>query len=560
MTPILRGAAGRQGARLDVRGLTVRMPGGATRLDRASFTIEPGELVAIVGGSGAGKTTLLDALAGIRPADHGQVLVDRADLYADPGAFRTSVGYVPQDDILHTELSVESTLRYAARLRLGGTVLGELEERVAETLSALGLDDRRHVPVASLSGGQRKRASIAVELLSRPRLFFLDEPTSGLDPATAAELVPVLRRLAVTGATVVFTTHSVHDLEHCDRIVFVARGGRIAFVGTRDAALAHFDVERVEDVYLLLAREAAPDAGRAPEPDSAPVPHALHPAPSAPPRPGPVQQWATLTRRTLDTIIHNRLTLAILLGAPVMIVAMFAVLFRPRPFDPTDPSPTTIVMILFWVTFAAFFFGLTYGLLQVCTEQAVVRREYFVGLRLGAYVLSKVAVLLPFLVFVNVLMLVVLRALDRLPPADLATYAGVGVTLTLTAAVALMLGLLTSAAVANPAQATLALPMLCFPAVLFSGAILPVHQMATAGAVISAAMPNRWSFEAVGHDLGVRALLEHGGSPLGPPLIAAYGDAGMRSTGFYWGLLLLFGAVFTAGAVAAVQRRCRPPR
>ena len=150
-----------------------------------------------------------------------------------------------------------------------------------------------------------------------------------------------------------------------------------------------------------------------------------------------------------------------------------------------------------------------------------------------------------------------LRGLDRLPPASATTYLTVGVTLSLLAAAALTLGLLTSAAVANPAQATLALPMLCFPAVLFSGAIVPVHVMASVGAAISALMPDRWAFEALGHDLGIRHLLAKGGSPLGPPLLRAYGDAGTQTTGVYWDYLGAFAVVFFAGAWVTLARKCR---
>jgi hypothetical protein len=147
--------------------------------------------------------------------------------------------------------------------------------------------------------------------------------------------------------------------------------------------------------------------------------------------------------------------------------------------------------------------------------------------------------------------------LDRLPAASLHTYLSVGVTLGLDAAAALMLGILTSAAVGNPSQATLALPMLCFPAVLFSGAILPVHVMAGVGAAISTVMPDRWAFEAVGHDLGVRSLLQHGGSPLGPPLISTYGNAGSHATTTYWIYLAIFAAVFFAAAWITLARTCR---
>jgi ABC-type multidrug transport system permease subunit len=237
---------------------------------------------------------------------------------------------------------------------------------------------------------------------------------------------------------------------------------------------------------------------------------------------------------------------------------MFAVLFRPGAFEFASPNPSAITMILFWVTFGAFFFGLTYGLLQIVTEQAIMRREQLVGQRISAYLGAKMAVLLPFLVFVVVLMLAVLRALDRLPAASTTTYLTMGITLALLAAAALTLGLMTSAGVSNPAQATLALPMLCFPAVLFSGAILPVHEMAGAGAAISTIIPDRWAFEALGHDLGVRHILADGGSPLGPPLIAAYGkEAGTDAIAVYWSYLAAFTVAFFLGAWGILRRRSR---
>jgi hypothetical protein len=265
-------------------------------------------------------------------------------------------------------------------------------------------------------------------------------------------------------------------------------------------------------------------------------------------------QWRVLTGRTLETIVRNRLTLGILVGSPALVVAMFAILFRPGAFDFQDPSPSSMVMVGFWVVFAAFFFGLTYGLLQICTERTILRRERLVGLRLGAYVASKVTVLVPFLILVVAAMLSVLRLLDRLPSRPLSTYTSIGFGLLLCAVAALGLGLLTSAAVGNVAQATLALPMLCFPAVLFSGAILPVNLMAGAGAALSTVIPSRWAFEAVGHDLGARRILGHGGSRLGPPLLASYGDAGTLSTGTYWFILAAFAVVFLVATWAVLAR------
>jgi ABC-type multidrug transport system ATPase subunit len=553
-----------RGVEIAASDLWQTVKGDKQVLRGVSLTVEPCELVAIVGGSGAGKTTLLEALSGVRPADRGEVRFDGVDLYANFDGFRRLLGYVPQDDIIHAELPLAVTLRYAAALRLPESrSSADVDAAVDGALAALDLSARADVPVGALSGGQRKRASIAVELLTSPPVFFLDEPTSGLDPESSSELLRLLRSLADGGSTILFTTHSVQDLVSCDRVIFLAPEGHLAFVGSVAEALDYFAVERIEEIYERLAWEATPDQwAKRFEDHRGNGASAANATESSTPEGrdgiGFAREFAILTRRTLETLVRNRLTMAILVGSPALVVAMFAVLFRPGAFEFASPNPSAITMILFWVTFGAFFFGLTYGLLQIVTEQAILRREQLVGQRLGAYLLSKMAVLLPFLVFVVVLMLAVLRALDRLPAASTTTYLTIGITLALLAAAALTLGLLTSAAVSSPAQATLALPLLCFPAVLFSGAILPVHEMAGAGAAISTIIPDRWAFEALGHDLGVRHILADGGSPLGPPLIAAYGDeAGTQATSVYWAYLTAFALVFLFGTWVVLRRRCR---
>ncbi len=539
------------------RRVQVRGRGEITLLDAVSFAVAAGELVAIVGPSGAGKTTLLEAIAGIAPTSAGSVRFDGIDLHANLRKFRGVIGYVPQDDIIHADLPLHHTLRYAARLRLpSSTTAAEVDDAVRTAIDTVGLTEHAGTRVGLLSGGQRKRASIAVELLTEPRVFFLDEPTSGLDPATSAELIVHLRELADRSATVVFTTHSVADLALCDRIVFMARGGRVGFVGTVDEALDQFEVSSVPELYRRLADgDSTTDAART----TGAVPVADVPARDVHKRPVArgFTQWRVLTRRTLETFVRNPLTLAILLASPALVVGMFAILFRPGAFDFQDPDPSSMVMIGFWIVFAAFFFGVTYGLLQICTERNIVRRERLVGLRLGAYVASKVTVLVPFLLVVIVAMLGVLRRLDRLPDRPLSTYASMAVGLLLCAVAALGLGLLTSASVGNVAQATLALPMLCFPAVLFAGAILPVNLMAKAGAALSVMMPSRWAFEAIGHDLGARRILAQGGSKLGPPLLASFGDAGTASTGTYWLILVAFAVVFLVATWGVLARSTR---
>ena len=550
-----------RGVRIDVHELSrrvrVRNRGELTLLDAVSFSLSAGELVAIVGPSGAGKTTLLETIAGVAPATSGTVRFDGIDLHANLRTFRSVLGYVPQDDIVHVDLPLERMLRYAARLRLpSSSSAEEIDDAVRDAMEAVDLTAHARVRVGLLSGGERKRASIAVELLTDPHIFFLDEPTSGLDPVTSAELIAQLRLLADRSATVVFTTHSVDDLAHCDRVLFMAHGGRVGFVGTVEEALEEFGVGSVPELYQHLAdrddtTSASATAASVPAPDAGSRNVTRRPVASG------RTQWSVLTCRTLETLVRNPLTLAILVGSPTLVVAMFAILFRPGAFDFQDPSPSSMVMIGFWVVFAAFFFGLTYGLLQICTERTILRREHLVGLRLGAYVASKVTVLVPFLLLVVVAMLGVLRLLDRLPTRPLSTYASIGFGLLLCALAALGLGLLASAAVGNVAQATLALPMLCFPAVLFSGAILPVNLMARAGAALSVVIPTRWGFEAVGHDLGARRILAAGGSRLGSPLLASYGDAGTQSTGTYWFILATFAVVFLVATWGVLVRTAR---
>src|SRR5438105_3856862 len=371
------------GVRIDARGLTRRV-GTVTILGDVSLGIEPGEVVGIAGGSGTGKTTLLEALGGVRPADSGTVQFDSVDVYSHLDAFRTALGYVPQDDIIHAELPLRSTLRYSARLRLAAsTGAVEIDAAIDDAMRALDMQHRARVRVGALSGGQRKRASIAVELLTKPRVFFLDEPTSGLDPATGAELMQVLHKLAdEEGATVVLTTHSPSDLFMCDRVVFLARGGQLAFEGTPDEALRYFEVTHFSEIYLRLEEEVAPEAWarrfaaqRAALDDGGADAAAAGPLPASR---GAVRawlrQWLVSTQRTAETIVRNLLTLAILVGSPIAVIAMYALLFQPGAFDVAHPSPTAMIQIGYWVVFGSFFFGLTYGLLQICTERAIVSR------------------------------------------------------------------------------------------------------------------------------------------------------------------------------------------
>ena len=525
---------------------------GRQILHDVSLSIEPGELVALVGGSGAGKTTLLEILAGSRAPSAGQVRHDGVRVGAGAGS---GVGYVPQDDIIHLEMPLRRTLQYAARLRLpAGTSSDQADRAVDETMRDLDLADRRDVAVRMLSGGQRKRASIAVEVLTQPRTLFLDEPTSGLDPATSAEVVHLLRRLTGRGVTVVLTTHEPASIDRCDQVVFLARNGHLAFAGTPAQARRYFGVHDLVNVYERLASEDTPRAWA--ERFAAwrqPAETTETPAQAARPddrhSPGVLRQWWLLTRRNAEVLVRNRLTLAILLGSPVLVTAMMAMLFQPGAFEPHGAAGVGPAQIVFWVAFAGFFFGLTYGLLQIVGEMAVFRREQRSGLSVGAYVASKIGVLLPVLAAVTAVLLGVLRALDRLPAAGWDVYASLFGTLLLEAVSALALGLLASAAVSNASQAALALPMLCFPQVLFAGAVVPVADMATPGRLLSLGLANRYSFEALGRGLH----LDQFTGTL--PSVRAYGDTFAGPVTQRWLVLAAFAVAFALATVWVLRRR-----
>jgi ABC-type multidrug transport system ATPase subunit len=527
--------------------------GGRRLLDDVSLSLSPGELVAIIGASGAGKSTLLASLAGLTRVAAGSVaLVTPGE--GSAGSPYGAVGLVPQDDILHPDLPLGRTLRHAAGLRLAGS-RQQVGAAVRDVLQELDLVDRAAVPVGSLSGGQRKRANIAVELLARPALCLLDEPTSGLDPATSRSLIATLRRLADRGAGMAFTTHAVADIDACDRLVVLAPGGRLVYDGPPQSAAAALGAETLTDLYDRLADpgvprvtqdwEGAADA-RGPGRPIARL-RARRTSLDARRRPSTLRQFAVLTQRAAEIVLRNRLTSSILLGSPAAVIAMFAILFQRGALSP-GADPTGAVMECYWLAFAGFFFGLTYGLLQICTEVPILRREHQSGVSDAAYLASKVALLAPVLLIVNAVMLGVLRMLDRLPDLSTRTWVSLFVTLGVNAVVALFLGLLASASVTSVAQAALALPMLCFPAVLFSGAMVPVPVMTTAGAGIAAAMPDRWAFEAIARHLEVTRLVA-ADSP--------YAGLGHSSPGIYWGVLAVSGVVLAAASYHVLRRRAR---
>jgi ABC-type multidrug transport system ATPase subunit len=468
-------------------GLGVELTGGFRILDQVSFTLPERSLVAVLGPSGSGKTTLLRALTGFSPATEGRVIYAGRDMYAAYADVRQRIGYVPQDDILHNELTVRQALRYAARLRFPPDVPAEdIADRVSEVISELGLTHRADVAISSLSGGQRKRASVGFELLTKPSLLFLDEPTSGLDPGYERALTHLLRELADGGRSIVVVTHSVQSLDLCDRVVILAPGGRLAYFGPPDEALQYFGCESFAEAYELLADPDGPDWHQSYQESPAfrtyvelpkagstveePAPRLGSPTPR---QRGWFRQYRTLTRRYAAVIWQDRkLTTLLALQAPLLALLMLVAMGENRLAPRTTPGLSTASLVLSVLVLAATWLGMSNSGREIAKESAIYRRERAIGLSTSAYVASKVTVLSLITVLQTTVLVVVglarqgvSSAAAFIEPGILELVMGVG----LSGIAAVSLGLLISALARTPDRAMSLLPVVLIVQLVVAG-------------------------------------------------------------------------------------------
>jgi len=514
--------------RLDALHLNQFVGKGINLLQDISLAILPREFVALVGVSGAGKSTLMNALAGFWPASDGAVLVNGTDLYRRFDAFRTDLGYVPQDDIIHKELTAERALHYVARLRLPGDMTAaERRQAVTEELETLGLMERKDVRVGSLSGGQRKRVSIGVERLTRPGLFFLDEATSGLDPGTENRLMRLLRDLADGGQTIVLVTHATKNVMLCDQVIFLAKGGRLAYFGPPGEALDYFDVGDFDEIYEQLEDERSPEEWAErfrqspqygeyvvqrlretygelldthPEPREAKAGKAT--ASSTLPkskvkRPSAFRQFTVLTARYLDIIRTDRVNLLLMLLIAPVLGSMDLIAWPRDVYDPVDGDASRVMVMLFMASIIPFLIGALSSVREIVKERAIYRRERTVNLRIVPYLLSKVAVGLLFALYSAAALLILkLVAVDfsHLGIEDLVLYYLLVVLAVLSG---VMWGLLISAIAPREEQAMLLLIVVVVVQMVFSGGILPLDQLGAAGEGIGYATSSKWDFEAL---------------------------------------------------------------
>jgi ABC transport system ATP-binding/permease protein len=533
-----------QGYRLDVVDLhkEVKTKQGSLRLlDEISLTVLPREFVALVGGSGAGKSTLLDALNGFRPAQ-GQVLVNGRDLYQHYDEFRSQLGYVPQYDILPTTLTVEAALQYAAQLRLApDTSAQERADRITQALETVELNSERirQTPISQLSGGQRKRVSIAAELLADPKIFFLDEPASGLDPGLEKKLMHTLRKMADEGRTVVLITHATDNITQVDHVAFLSQG-KLIYYGPPAGAQNYFEVSEFADIYEKIEKYG--DEWRqvfTQEKPAAYEEYVVKRQASLPQgqgdgqrRPGvaarigqSIHQLGVLSRRMIRMIVSDPVALFVLLlvmpfvavqqilvseahelvGDPAILGDLArAAQSLTRNYLPALESHT----FLFGVAMLAFLVGAFGGSQELIGERPIYRRERMINLGLLPYLASKFLVFGGFALVQTALYVGVLSLGLDLPGEGLLLPGPVemGVTLFLTVMVGTATGLLISSVSPNSTVAMYLVLIAVFFQNLFGGAVHDLRDKPLEAQSYIAA--TRWSTLALGTTVDLNQLAE----------------------------------------------------
>ena len=540
-------------------------------VDSVSFALEAMHFGAVLGPTGAGKSTLMRALIGNRPPDKGRVLYNGRDMYANYDELRYRIGYVPQDDLLHLQLTVRGALEYAAALRFPPDVPHrERSQRVEAIMAELGLTERADLVVAKLSGGQRKRTSVAIELLTRPSLLVLDEPTSGLDPGYERSVMELLRSLADSGRTVITVTHSVQSLERCDRILVLAPGGQSAYFGPPSEALPFFRLGDYAEVFQSLDR-AVPGRAHAafassPPEDryvqrpladvrkafvqagTQPASQATKPA-SLSPKANRGNQFVTLVRRYMSVIVNDRRnTTLLLLQAPVLGLLMLAVLGHDNLDSSNPASGGKASTVLVALILGSVYLGASNSAREIVKERGILTRELQVGVSPAAYVLSK-AVVLGALTVAQSLVLVLLGVARQgagrgalLSSAELELF----IVVALTGVSAMALGLLVSALVTNADKALTVLPVILFAQFLMTGAVFNLNNTPVLHQV-SYLTSAYWGYSGSASTANLDTL-EHLGCNGATPKRSGLCDPTQRHSGPIWvgDELALLGLTFVA--------------
>lgn len=470
--------------------------------NNVSLNIKSGELVAIIGGSGAGKSTILNCMCGYLPPKKGDVYINGANLYQNFDSLKKLIGYVPQSDIVYDNLTLYDMLSYTAKLRLPKDVSEkEREAAIDKAIRLVELTEKKKSYIKALSGGQKKRASIAVELLSDPNLLFLDEPASGLDPGTERNLMQSLREMADGGKTVILVTHSTLQLKLCDKIVFMGKGGNLCFFGSYDEALKFFGVSDVVDVYNMITENAKEWRSKY---DKTTVQTGTSRSASGNMSSSKSKQRfqsPVLCSRYMKLAINDKQRLLLLLVQAPVLALLISLVADGQQFEQYEMTKS----LLFALSCSAFWVGMLNAIQEVCKERSIIKREYMTGLSLNAYILSKILVLGILCLIQSVLIIGVFTVLVGLPEEGLIANPFVELLATtfLTAIASTAMGLFVSSLFTNADRAMTVAPILLMPQILFSGLIFKLDG---ATELISWLAVCRWSMEGYGTTANLNQL------------------------------------------------------
>lgn len=522
-----------------------------------SLSVEPGSLVAIIGGSGAGKSTLMNAISGYNQPSSGEVLINGEDLYQNYAALKNIIGYVPQQDIVYDNLTLFDMLSYAAKLRLpDDTRKKDRDARVHAVIEMVELTGKEQTLIRRLSGGQKKRASIAVELLSDPSLFFLDEPASGLDPGTERSLMKTLRKMAAAGKTVILVTHSTLNLQDCDNIIFMGSGGRLCYYGNEQEAKAFFGVRDLVDIYNLITEDSKSwqeayqhSCG---EKTTSPIEQEPLKKYEIRSKHNPLRQIRVLSARYLKLLLNDRQRLLLLLlQAPVLAFLISLVKDGNQYYEASVTKA-----LLFALTCSAFWLGMLNSIQEICKERVILRREHMTGVHLIPYVLSKFVVL-GLLCLVQTAMLVgVFASQVGTPDAGVLWHPTLEYMITgfLTALASVATGLFISSLFRNPDRAMTVAPLMLMPQILFSGILFELEGATNS---ISYFAVSRWAMEGFGTTANInemKLIMNIGGQRQEYSLVAQDFFTYTKEHLFtVWGLLAAFVLVF--GALSVINLR-----
>lgn len=537
-------------------------------LRNVSCEIKPNEFVAIIGGSGAGKTTLMNAISGFEPQFTGEVLCNNINLVKQFQSMKNIIGFVPQQDIIYENLTLRRMLMYTAKMKMPkDTHKEEIEQRIDEVLEMVELKEHQHTYIRKMSGGQKKRASIAVEMLADPKLFFLDEPTSGLDPGTEKNLMKTLSKLSKTQSkTIVMVTHTTANLHLCDKIIFMGPGGRLCFCGNVEEAKEFYQTDDLVNIYNMIAEnpkrwqkkfadhcaEANGDQIRKPQRDDSKAEVYKKKKESA------FRQYKILSQRYGELLLNDRQRLLVLLFQPLAIAVLLYLVADENVFDVYESTKS----MLFALSCSGIWIGLFDSIQEICKERVIVKREYMANLKLPGYIMSKFT-LQAILGFVQALILtaVFLGLVGKECEGlflDNFQYE-MFFTVWLTVLASITMGFVISAIVKSGDKAMAVAPFVLIVQLLFSGILFTLEGI---GEKISYCTVSRWSVEAMGsianlNDLELKLQADY-------PMLEHEAEAFFEATKSHlvetWGILLAMVVLFTVVSIVALRRIAKDTR